>query len=162
MYVLPLKYKVKLCMKHRSVKKLRWWPLYFISSVWLSASPWTIARQAPRSTGILQASMLEWVAIPSSRGSSQPKDQTQVSHIASGFFTIRATREAQEYWSGQPIPSPEDLSDPGIELGSPSLQADSLPVELPRKPSILYQLSYQGEWKWSRSVMSNSLRPQGL
>ena len=36
---------------------------------------------------ILQARMLEWVAIPSSRGSSQPRDQTQVSHIAGRFFT---------------------------------------------------------------------------
>ena len=45
--------------------------------------------------GLLQASVLEWVAFPFSRGSSQPRDRTQVSHIASG-----ATREAQEYWSG--------------------------------------------------------------
>ena len=37
--------------------------------------------------GILQARILEWVAIPFSRGSSQPRDQTQVSHIAGGFFT---------------------------------------------------------------------------
>ena len=37
----------------------------------------------------------------------------------------------QEYWSGQPFPSPGDLSDPGIKLGSPALQADSLPFELP-------------------------------
>ena len=33
----------------------------------------------------------------------------------------------QEYWSGLPFPSPEDLPDPGIEPGSPALQADSLP-----------------------------------
>ena len=38
--------------------------------------------------GILQARILEWVAMPSSRGSSQPRDQTQVSCIAGGFFTI--------------------------------------------------------------------------
>ena len=37
---------------------------------------------------ILQASILEWVAIPFSRGSSQPRDQTWVFHIAEGFFTI--------------------------------------------------------------------------
>ena len=37
--------------------------------------------------GILQARILEWVAFPFSRGSSQPRDQTQVSHIAGGFFT---------------------------------------------------------------------------
>ena len=44
--------------------------------------------------GILQARILEWVAIPFSRGSSQARDQTQVSCIASRFFTIWATREA--------------------------------------------------------------------
>ena len=37
--------------------------------------------------GILQARILEWIAMPSSRGSSQPRDQTQVSHLAGGFFT---------------------------------------------------------------------------
>ena len=45
--------------------------------------------------GILQARILEWVAMPSSKGSSQPKDWTQVSHIAGGFFTVWAIREAQ-------------------------------------------------------------------
>ena len=50
--------------------------------------------------GILQARMLEWVAFPFSRGSSQPRDQTQVSHIAGRFFTSWARREAKEYWSG--------------------------------------------------------------
>ena len=54
----------------------------------------------PESSGILQEGILEWVAMPSSRGSSQPRDQTQMSHIAGGFFTVWATREAQEYWSG--------------------------------------------------------------
>ena len=44
--------------------------------------------------GILQARILEWVAMPSSRGSSRPRDWTQVSCIARGFFTIWATREA--------------------------------------------------------------------
>ena len=40
----------------------------------------------------------------------------------------------QEYWSGLPFPSPEDLPDPGIEPGSPVLQADSLPFELQGRP----------------------------
>ena len=44
--------------------------------------------------GILQARIQEWVAIPFSRGSSQPRDQTQVSHIAGRFFTSWATKEA--------------------------------------------------------------------
>ena len=44
--------------------------------------------------GILQARILEWVAFPFSRGSSQPTDGTQVSCIAGGFFTSWATMEA--------------------------------------------------------------------
>jgi len=40
----------------------------------------------------------------------------------------------QEYWSGMPFPSPEDIPDPRIEHGSPALQADSLPTELRGKP----------------------------
>ena len=46
-----------------------------------------VACQAPPSMGILQARILEWVAMPSSRGSSQPRDRIQVSHIAGRFFT---------------------------------------------------------------------------
>ena len=41
----------------------------------------------------------------------------------------------QECWSGLPFPSPGDLLDPGIEPGSPALQADALPSEPPGKPS---------------------------
>ena len=78
--------------------------------------------------GILQARILEWVAFPFSRGSSQPRDWSQVSHTAGDFFTSWAAREAQEYWSGQPIPSPVDLPNIGIEPASPALQADSFPA----------------------------------
>ena len=45
--------------------------------------------------GILQARILEWVALPFSRGSSQPRDGTQVSRMAGGFFTSGTAREAQ-------------------------------------------------------------------
>ena len=41
--------------------------------------------------GILQARILEWVAFPFSRGSSQPRDQTQASHTAGRFFTSWAS-----------------------------------------------------------------------
>ena len=64
------------------------------SRVRLSATPWTVAHQAPPS--------LEF--------------------------------SRQEYWRGLPFPSPGDLPDPGIELGSPALQADALE---------LYHLSHQ-------------------
>ena len=49
--------------------------------------------------GILQAKILEWVAFPFSRGSSQPRDRTQVSRIAGRFFTSWATREAHLSYS---------------------------------------------------------------
>ena len=55
--------------------------------------------------GILQASILEWVAIPFSRGSSQPRDWTQVSHVAGGLFTSWGIRETQQraWWFSNPI-----------------------------------------------------------
>ena len=86
--------------------------------------------------GILQARKLERVAFPFTRESSQPRDWTQVSSIASGFSMVWATREAQEYWSGASIPSPGDHPNPGIQLGYPALQTDSLPAELSGKPWV--------------------------
>ena len=46
----------------------------------------------------------------------------------------------QEYWSGLPFPSPGDLPKPGIEPGSPTLEADNLTSEPPGKPSPLVAL----------------------
>ena len=51
--------------------------------------------------GILQARILEWVAFPSSRGSSQPRDPTQVSHIAGGFFTSWAMKAKKHMKNAQ-------------------------------------------------------------
>ena len=59
---------------------------YVLSHVRLLVTPWTVAHQAPLSMEILQARKLEWVATPSSRGSSQLRDQTQVSCTAGRFF----------------------------------------------------------------------------
>ena len=64
-----------------------------LSRVRLSATPWTVAHQAPLSMGFSR----------------------------------------QEYRSGSPFPPPGDLPDPGIEPGSPTLQADTLPSEPPRR-----------------------------
>ena len=71
-----------------------------------------------KSHGIFKARVLKWVAISFSRESSQPRDQTQVSHIVGRRFTIWATREVQkEYGNGLPFPSPRDVPNPGIEPG---------------------------------------------
>ena len=115
--------------------------------------------------GILQARILEWIAMPTSRGSSQPRHQTQVFRIVGWFFTSWATREAQEYWSGWPIPTQGDLPKPGIEPGSPALQVDSLPAELPglfrrnfwnglSELGILISMSKRFQWKPSSSQNS--------
>ena len=58
-----------------------------LSHVWLFTTLWTTVHE------ILQARILEWVAFPFSRGSSQPRDRTQVYCIAGGFFTSWTTRE---------------------------------------------------------------------
>ena len=86
-------------------------------------SPWNSPGQ---NTGVGSLSLLQGI-FPTQR-------LKPVSHIVGRFFTSWATREAQEYWSGQPIPSPVDLPDPGIEPGS---------LVWLHCRQILYQLSYQ-------------------
>ena len=99
------------------------------NSLWPS---WTVAHQTLLSMGIFQARTLEWVAIPSSRRSSQPRDWTQVSCIAGEFFIDWAITEAQEYWSGLPMSS----------LGVFPTQESNWGLLNCRW--ILYQLSFQG------------------
>ena len=57
---------------------------------------------------------------------STPWTVAHQSPLPMGFF--------RQDWSGLPFPSPRDLPNPGIEPGSPALQADSLPSEPPGKP----------------------------
>ena len=59
-----------------------------LSCVGLFATPWTLAHLAPLSMGILQAKILEWVTMPSSWGSSQPRNQTQVSHCGQILYCL--------------------------------------------------------------------------
>ena len=77
--------------------------------------------------GILQARILEWVAMVYFRGSFQPRDRTQVSNTAGGFH-----QRSPKYWSEYPIPSP----------GNPKNQ--ELIQALLNHRQIFYQLSYQG------------------
>ena len=58
-----------------------------------SATPWTVAQQAPLSIGLFQTGTLEWVAISFSRGSSRP-DQTRLSCMGRWILNRWATREA--------------------------------------------------------------------
>ena len=56
--------------------------LAHFSHVQLSETPWTVAHQAPLSMGSLQAKIPEWVAMPSSRASSQLSNQTHISYVS--------------------------------------------------------------------------------
>ena len=100
---------------------LQWMKVKSLSGVWLFATPWTAAHQAPPSMGfsrqeywsgvplpspmeytvhgILQARILEWVAFPFSRGSSQPRNRTQVSCFVGGFFTSWARKSTTPLFS---------------------------------------------------------------
>ena len=49
----------------------------------------------------------------------------------------------QEYWHGLPFPPPGELPDPGIEPVSPAMQADSLLLEPPGKPNLLYEIQFK-------------------
>ena len=86
--------------------------------------------------GILQARILEWVAFPFSRGSSQPRDRTQVSRIADDSLPAEPPGKPKDTGVGSLSLLQRGLPDPGIKLGSPALQADSLPAELPGKSFI--------------------------
>ena len=83
--------------------------------------------------GILQARILECVALPFSRGSSQLRDRTQISHIAGAFFSSWATRKAQEYWSG-------------LSLLQRIFLTQELNWGILHCRWILYQLSYSLYW----------------
>ena len=102
--------------------------LYLVVSDTLQP-PWTVAHQAPLSVGILQASILEWVAIPSSRHRTQGSNPGLL-HYRWILYCL-SHQGSPRIWSGQPVPSPGDLPDPGIKPGNLALQADSLPAELP-------------------------------
>ena len=91
--------------------------------------------------GIFQARILEWVAIPFSRGSSRPRDRTQVSRIAARRFTVCATREA----------STHSVSALSLTLWFPLLIRSFVqPSRDPKRESEIC------------SVVSDSLQPHGL
>ena len=109
--------------------------------------------------GILQTRILEWVAMPSSKGSSQPRDQTQVSaSLAARFFTTSATWETHESESHSVMSDslrPHGLyspwNSPGQNTGASSFSllqgifpSQGLNPGLASCRQILYQLSHKG------------------
>ena len=165
-------------MNYFSLKKQKW------SESWTQSCP-TLCDHTdcspPGSSvhGILQARILEWVDILFSRGPSWPRNQTQVSCIAGGFFICRAIRKAlvpQLYmilcdsmdcsptgfsvhgiiqvriteWIA--ISFSRGSSRPGIKPKSPTLQADCLLAESPGKPQEYFSLLNNILVYWSLNV----------
>ena len=79
------------------------WPLYYYVKVKVTELCSTLCDSMGYTVqGILQARILEWVAFPFSKRSSQLRDQSRVSRIAGGFFTSWATREVQGPYKSRP------------------------------------------------------------
>ena len=116
----------------------------WLSRVRLFVTPWTVASGSSVH-GILPARILEWVAMPSSRGSSWPRDPTWVSYIAGRFFTTEPP-EKLFYWSGLPCPTSGDLPDTGTEPSSPALQVDSLPLSPRGGPKMEDNFTQKGKF----------------
>ena len=123
------------------------WCAQSLSCVWLFATPWTVAFQAPLSLGILQARILEWASMPSSRGSSWPRDWTQVSTIAGRFFSIWATREAWDVWFSSINNNLLVFQLPGFVTKLPYILAPPLPLQ-------------SSSSEWSESSVSWAWSPQ--
>ena len=110
--------------------------------------------------GILQARILEWVAVPFSRGSSQPRDWTQVTHIAGGFFTSWATRKA--LWSGQHNSKnwPQENGEKNWPWSWRLTGLETIKMAL-TQPATWLQLTlahntslFQGGWDWFTNLLS--------
>ena len=101
-----------------------------------------------------------------SRGSSQPMDRTQVSHCR--WILYQLSHKGSPRTLEWAIRSPADLPNPGIELGSPALQVDSLPTELSEKPISEYTLQILGRdlqctmGKWQPTPVFLPGKPRGL
>ena len=86
------------CLIHYSKRFMYYICVLVAQSCPTLCNPWTVVHPAPGSSvhGIFQARTLEWVVIPFSRWSSQPRDQTWVSRIAERFFKHSWTKYAMD------------------------------------------------------------------
>ena len=105
-------------------------------------TPWTVAHQAPLSMGILQARTLEWVAMPSSRGSSQPGIKPRSLALQADSLPSQPLGKPKNTGEDS-LPLLRESSRPRNQTQFPALQADSSPAELPGNPLIKgYQVKF--------------------
>ena len=105
---------------------------WLLSHVQLFVTTWTAALQVLLSMGILQARILGWVSIPSSRGSSQPRDRTQVSCIAGRFLL------------SEPPEKPKNTGTGSHSLLQGLFLTQGSNPDFPHGKQILYNLSNKG------------------
>ena len=142
----PLQYS---CLAKSQTRLSNYCVLKCFSHVWLFATLGTVACQAPLSMGILQARILEWVALSSSSGSSQSRNGSSIScisFIVGGVFTaeprkplplLQKSRSHSFYLSPTIFTILTQfyfLPNPRIESWFPILQTDSSSAEPPGKP----------------------------
>ena len=101
-----------------------------LSCIWLFVTPWTAVHQTLLSLGILQAKILDWVAIPSSRGSSQPGYQNQV-------------RLEADSLPAEPLRMSKNTGEGSLSLLQGIFPTQESNQGLLNCMSIPYQLSYQ-------------------
>ena len=107
--------------------------------------------------GNFQAIVLEWIAISFSSAWKWTVKVKSLSHVRLSATPRAAAHQAppsmgfsrQEYWSGLPFPYSGDLPDPGLELSSPTLQADYR-LSHQRNPRILEWVAYPFSWGTSQ------------
>ena len=100
--------------------------------------PWTVARQAPLSMGILQARILEWVAIPSPGDLPNPGIKLRSPALQADSLPSEPSGKPKNTGAGTGAGSLSLLQGIFLEdrTGSPALPVDSLPAELPGKPLL--------------------------
>ena len=94
---------------------------------------WKLKCMEPRRFP-LQRSWLNWFGVRPCWQASCSVQLSVTPWTAARQAPLSMGFSRQEYWTGLPVPFPEDLSHPGIELGSPASQADSLLSEPPQEP----------------------------
>ena len=137
------------------------------SHIGLFATLWTLGLEAPLSMGILQARILEWVALPFSRGFSQPRDQTCIycgSCIAGRFFATEPLGlPTLTIWPRNDFPGHISQTNESCAQLLSGVWLFATPCTIARQVPRSMGLSRKEYWKVVRakvtSVMLHSLRP---
>ena len=120
---------------------LQWVKWKSLSCVWLFVTPWTVVH------GILQARILKWVAFPSPGDLPYPGIKPRSLHCRRILYQLSDKgRPGILEWVAY------SFSDPGIEPGSPALQADSLPTELSGKWPKYWNFSFSNNISYEYSL----------